>query len=293
MRRYLATLTVLVMVLALTVSAQAQTGTLPLESYLHGSGGTTNPPTLTLDLLPSISLTAKTTDSPVLNVAGGNPWHVLGSWVPPANSTGSFSITAVGPTHLWTGLKASGDVGGKIDLLTEVLVNGSVISSGLTRCLSNLTASSSTPVDVSVALGTIPVTPINPATQTLALRVSARMGTTVANAACGTKTSVTGVRLYFDALTRLSRLTVTFQTPPPSPVALIPNPFSLKAGTTANLTAILFPVPLQATSLTVTSTSPSMATVPATVPVAAGQLFVSVPVSRPPVRRAFQYRFAD
>ncbi len=257
----------------------AQTGALPLDSYLHGSGGTTNPPTLTLDLLPSISLTAKTKDSSALNFSGGNPWQVLGSWIPPSGSSGAFTITAVGPTHVWTGLKASGDVGGKIDLLTEVLVNGSVISSGLTRCVSNLTASASTPVDVSVALGTIPVTPINPATQTLAVRVSARMGTTATNTACGTKTSVTGVRLYFDALTRLSRVNVTFQTPPSSPVALIPNPFNIKAGATANLTAILFPVPLQATSLTVTSTSPAVATVPATVPVAAGQLFVSVPVT--------------
>ncbi len=257
----------------------AQTGALPLDSYLHGSGGTTNPPTLTLDLLPSISLTAKTKDSSALNFSGGNPWQVLGSWIPPSGSSGAFTITAVGPTHVWTGLKASGDVGGKIDLLTEVLVNGSVISSGLTRCISNLTASSSTPVDVSVALGTIPVTSINPATQTLVVRVSARMGTTATNTACGTKTSVTGVRLYFDALTRLSRVNVTFQTPPVSPVALIPNPFSIKAGTTANLIAILFPVPLQATSLAVTSTSPAVATVPATLPVAAGQLFVSVPVT--------------
>ena len=130
-------------------ASYAQTGTLPVDSYLHGSGGTTNPPILTLDLLPSFSSTAKTTDSPALNFTGGNPWQVLGSWIPPSGSTGSFTITAVGPTHLWTGLKANGDVGTKIDLMTEVLVNGSVISSGLTRCLSNLTASSSCPVRLS------------------------------------------------------------------------------------------------------------------------------------------------
>ncbi|MEQ1794758.1 MAG: PKD domain-containing protein [Nitrospira sp.] len=258
----------------------AQTGTLPLDSYLHGSGGTANPPTLTADLLPSISLTPKTKDSAALNFSGGNPWQALGTWTPPTGSSGSVSITALGPAHLWTGLKASGDVGGKIDLLTEVLVNGGVISSGLTRCVSGLTASALTPQDITVALGAIPVTTLNPATQSLVIRVSARMGTTATNAACGTKTSVTGVRLYFDSLLRLSRLTVTFQTPPPVPVAVIPDPFRIKAGTTANVIAILFPVSLQAsTSATVSSSDPGIATVPETVPVSVGQLFLPIPVT--------------
>lgn len=253
--------------------------TLPLDAYLHGSGATTNPPTLTVDLFPSISLTAKTKDSPAVNFSGGNPWQVIGNWTPPTGSTGSFTITAVGPSHLWTGVKASGDVGGKIDLQTDVLVNGAVISTGLTRCISNLTASSSTPVDVSVALGAIPVTPINAATHTLAIRVSARMGTNTNGTACGTKSSVTGVRLYFDSLFRLSRLGVTIQTPPPTPVALIPNPLSIKTGTTASLTAILFPISLQTSTLTLTSSSPSIVTVPGSIAVAPGQIFVSIPVT--------------
>lgn len=70
------------LVLGLPGFSAAQTGTLPLDAFLHGSGGTTNPPTLTLDLLPSISLTAKTTDSPSLAFSGGNPWKVPGSWTP-------------------------------------------------------------------------------------------------------------------------------------------------------------------------------------------------------------------
>ena len=253
--------------------------TLPLDAYLHGSGATTNPPTLTVNLLPSISLTAKTKDSPAANFSGGNPWQVIGTWTPPTGSTGSFTITGVGPSHLWTGFKASGDVGAKIDLQTDVLVNGTVISTGLTRCISNLTASSSTPVDVNTALGAIPVTPINAATQTLAIRVSARMGTNSNGTACGTKSSVTGVRVYFDSLFRLSRLGVTIQTPPPTPVALIPNPLSIKTGTTASLTAILFPISLQTSTLTLTSSSPSIATVPGSIAVAPGQIFVSIPVT--------------
>jgi len=253
--------------------------TLPLDAYLHGSGATTNPPTLTVDLLPSISLTAKTKDSPALNFSSGNPWQVIGNWTPPTGSTGSFTITGVGPSHLWTGLKGSADIGAKIDLQTEVLINGTVISTGLTRCISNLTASSSTPVDVSVALGAIPVTSINAATHTLAIRVSARMGTNTNGTACGTKSSVTGVRVYFEALTRLSRLGVTIQTPPPTPVAVIPNPLSIKTGTTASLTAILFPISLQTSTLTLTSSRPSIATVPSSITVAPGQLFVSIPVT--------------
>ena len=276
-RRYLTLLTVL-MALSAPALASAQS-TITIDAYLHGSGGTANPPTLTADLLPSISLTAKTQDSASLAFSGGNLWKVIGNWVPPAGSNAAIKLSALNTSHLFLGLKASGDVGGKVDLLTEIVVNGQVLSSGLTRCLSTLTASSSSPQNIATAMSAISLTTVNPATDTLAIRYSARMGTNTNGTACGTKTSVTGVRAYFDSLTRLSRVGITLQLPPPTPVALLPNPRTIHAGATGTLTAILFPAPLQAGTLTVMSSNTTVTTVPASVPVGTLQFLVPITVT--------------
>ena len=270
----------LLMGLLLSVSsAFAQSSTITLDAYLHGSGGTANPPTLTADLIPPLSLTAKTKDSAGLAFSGGNPWVTMGSWTPPAGINGKATLTALTTAHLWLGFKSSGDVGGKVDVLVEALVNGQVLSSGLTRCVSTLTASASTAQDISIALGSIPTTQLDTLTQTLAVRVSTRMGTTASNTACGTKASVTGVRAYFDALPRASRLGVTIALPPPQPVVLLPNPKTIRAGSTSAILALLFPVPLQATTLSVVSTATTVATVPSSVAVGIGQATVTIPVT--------------
>jgi RHS repeat-associated protein len=266
-------------ILLSVTSAFAQSATITLDAYLHGSGGTANPPTLTADLIPPLSLTAKTKDSAGLAFSGGNPWATIGSWTPPAGINGKVTLTALTNARLWLGFKSSGDVGGKIDVLVDVLVNGQVLSSGLTRCVSTLTASASTAQDISIALGSIPTTQLDTLTQTLAVRVSARMGTTASNAACGTKASVTGVRAFFDALTRASRVGVTIALPPPQPVVLLPNPKTIQAGSTSPILALLFPVPLQATTLSVVSTATNVATVPSSVAVGIGQAVGSIPVT--------------
>ena len=224
-------------ILLSVTSVFAQSSTVTLDAYLHGSGGTANPPTLTADLIPPLSLTAKTKDSAGLAFSGGNPWVTMGTWTPPAGINGKATLTALTTAHLWLGFKSSGDVGGKVDVLVEALVNGQVLSSGLTRCVSTLTASASTAQDISIALGSIPTTQLDTLTQTLAVRVSTRMGTTASNTACGTKASVTGVRAYFDALPRASRLGVTIALPPPQPVVLLPNPKTIRAGSTSAILA--------------------------------------------------------
>ena len=63
------------------------------------------------------------------------------------------------------------------------------------------------------------------------------------------------------------------------PTALTPNPLALTVGATANLTATISPAPPAAGSLTVTSASPAVATVPTSVSFAAGQTSVSIPVT--------------
>ncbi|MGH7261651.1 MAG: hypothetical protein ACREI9_13405, partial [Nitrospiraceae bacterium] len=48
--------------------------------YLHGSGGTANPPTLFLDTTAPAGSTAKYKDSPSVNFNSGNPWQAVGTW---------------------------------------------------------------------------------------------------------------------------------------------------------------------------------------------------------------------
>ena len=63
------------------------------------------------------------------------------------------------------------------------------------------------------------------------------------------------------------------------PTALTPNPLNLAAGATGTLTATLAPAPTAAGTLAVSSVNTVVATVPASVPFAAGQTSVPFPVT--------------
>jgi PKD repeat protein len=78
-----------------------------------------------------------------------------------------------------------------------------------------------------------------------------------------------------------SYLTISVLGPAVRPVAvrLEPDPLPLVAGATGTLTATLDPAPAAAGRLTITSTLPGVAIVPPSVPFAAGQLRVPVPVT--------------
>ncbi|HEX6396350.1 MAG TPA: hypothetical protein VFZ95_02915, partial [Steroidobacteraceae bacterium] len=65
----------------------------------------------------------------------------------------------------------------------------------------------------------------------------------------------------------------------PVPTSLAPNPISIAAGATGTLTATLSPVPPEAGVLNVSSANTAVAEVPATVPFAAGQASVQIPVT--------------
>jgi hypothetical protein len=99
----------------------------------------------------------------------------------------SIKLNAFTTSHLWLGLKASGDVGGKVDLLAEIVVNGQVLSSGTTRCLSTLTASASSPQDIATTFSAIPVTTVNPATQEVLAEVASGGEAEVAAAVAAAK----------------------------------------------------------------------------------------------------------
>jgi len=65
----------------------------------------------------------------------------------------------------------------------------------------------------------------------------------------------------------------------PAPTALTPNPLTIAAGASGNLTATLAPVPASPGALSVASANPAVASVPASVPFAAGQSQVAIPVA--------------
>ena len=65
----------------------------------------------------------------------------------------------------------------------------------------------------------------------------------------------------------------------PVPTSLAPSPVTITAGAIGTLTATLSPSPTAAGSLSLTSANTSVATVPASVPFAAGQSSVQIPVS--------------
>lgn len=65
----------------------------------------------------------------------------------------------------------------------------------------------------------------------------------------------------------------------PTPTSLAPNPLNLTIGATGTLTATLSPSPTQAGTLTVASSQPVAATVPASVAFAIGQTSVPMPVT--------------
>lgn len=65
----------------------------------------------------------------------------------------------------------------------------------------------------------------------------------------------------------------------PAPTALTPNPLTINAGASGNLTATLAPVPTSAGNLAVVSANSAVATVPASVPFAPGQSSVAISVA--------------
>jgi RHS repeat-associated protein len=65
----------------------------------------------------------------------------------------------------------------------------------------------------------------------------------------------------------------------PAPTSLSPNPLTIAAGASGNLTATLAPPPTSAGTLSVSSANASLAAAPVSVPFAAGQQAVTIPVS--------------
>ena len=179
------------------------------DFFLHGAGATANPPTLFLDRTAPTDTTAKFKDSTSINFSGGNPWKEIGTWsAPPAFTTGT--LDSLSPLHGWVGLKTSDDIGTRFDLRAEILKNGVLVGSGEVACITGVTRNPAQAMEVSVPFGPFSPTSFNGTADVLSARLLARIGTTDSGGFCGGHSNATGLRLYFDAISRPSRFDVRF-----------------------------------------------------------------------------------
>jgi alpha-tubulin suppressor-like RCC1 family protein len=180
----------------------------PSPLYLHGSGGTANPPVLFLDGSAPTAATAKYKDSPSVKFSGGNTWAAVGTWTA-APSEVSGSVTAAGPADVWLGLKNSDDVGTRFDLRVEAYKNGDLVGSGEFRCIHGLVRNANQATEVTVGFDSFAPAVFDGTSDVFSLKVLARIGTTPAGAFCGGHSNATGVRLYFDATSRVASVGLT------------------------------------------------------------------------------------
>ena len=185
-------------------------GTASKTLYLHGTGPAANPPLLTLDTSAPSSTSAKYRDSAAIKFAGGNAWKDVGTWSAEAAGADQ-TLIALGELHTWLGLKNSDDQGTRLDLRAEVYVDGNLVSSGLTRCVTGLVRTPSQANEVSAAFEPTAASPLAPSS-VVSIKLSTRIGTNSNGSMCGGHNSATGLRVYFDATTTgPARFGLTFQ----------------------------------------------------------------------------------
>ena len=115
------------------------------------------------------------------------------------------SALALGPATLWIGLTNSDDQGTQFDLRTELRVGTTLVATGETRCITDVTRNANLAKEISVPFG--PVAP--GASGAISLKVLTRIGTNPDNTKCagpgGSHNNAQGLRLYYDATSRPSR----------------------------------------------------------------------------------------
>lgn len=179
------------------------------DAFLHGSGGTANPPVLSLDSFAPTATTAKYKDSASVKFSGGNPWTPIGTWTAqPALTPGA--VTTLSDLQVWLGLKNSDDQGTQFDLRAEVFKNGNAAASGETRCITSITRNPNLAKEVAVAFDSFSPVDFNGTMDVLSVHILTRIGTNPDGTKCagpgGSHGSAVGLRLYFDAVSRPSGL---------------------------------------------------------------------------------------
>ena len=87
--------------------------------------------------MASPNTASPTTGEYVLTV-NGNTGTPPSAFSPGPDGCGGL-LTAASPAHLWIGLKNGDDQGTQFDLKVELSKNGTVVASGLQRCITGVT----------------------------------------------------------------------------------------------------------------------------------------------------------
>jgi len=182
--------------------------------HLRGTGATTNPATLFLDTAAPLSAAPKIRDAGAIRFAGGNPWKQIGTWqaapfvTDEAGAFGTF-VMDLEPLHVWLGLVNSDDQGTKFDLKVEIFKNTAPlpIAADTLRCIAGLARDPNKAAEVVLFPELTSPQLFNGINDVLKVTLSARIGTNVNDTQCaGSHASAAGLRAYFDAARRDSRL---------------------------------------------------------------------------------------
>jgi hypothetical protein len=114
-------------------------------------------------------------------------------------------LASLTPAVLWLGLKNSDDQGTKFDLRTEVYINDTLVADGIARCIQGVTRNPSRAKEVTVPFGPITNGALEPG-DLLSLTVLTRIGTNSDDSKCPGHNNAVGLRLYYDAVSRPSRV---------------------------------------------------------------------------------------
>ena len=112
-------------------------------------------------------------------------------------------LASLAPGSLWVGLKNSDDQGTQFDLRAEVYVGNTLVSAGVTRCVTGVTRNPSNAKQVAVSFGAISGGVLESG-DIVSLKVSTRIGTNPDDTKCPGHNNAVGLRLYYDAVSRPS-----------------------------------------------------------------------------------------
>jgi hypothetical protein len=179
-----------------------------VDMYLHATGPIANPTNLFLNSSAPSTTTAKYRDSASIKFSGGNQWKAIGEW-PTSSPPSAATLSDLGNLTVWLGLKNSDDLGTRFDLRAEVYRDDELVASGLTHCISGVVRNAANAKEVMVSFDAFPPEEFD-GTDNLSVKILTRIGTNPDDTFCGGHSNATGLRLYFDSISRPSMFNATF-----------------------------------------------------------------------------------
>src|SRR3990172_1996158 len=169
-----------------------------------------------LDNTIPAAATAKFKDSTAVN---RTTYREIGTWAASPAPT-AVRLNTLSDLRLWIGLKNSDDQGTYFDLRAELRKNGVAIASGETKTIQGVTRNPSNAKEATVSFGAISDSQFNPG-DVLSIKILTKV------ADSGGHNNAVGLRLYYDAVSRPSRLGAVFvvdNTPPTIAATVNPAP---------------------------------------------------------------------